>query len=202
MNTQYVDSIWLKTFNLRKENVLDYFSTSPFYDPSSNNQILNTQGISSDHLLGLTGLEYSVDLEHSKEPHLFVINKGNRRSPTFVDIIEVYYCIDGVIYQSPFFLELLRARISKAALHLQNSFETSFDRVMYRGQGGYCQVKESGPLSSSKVAASEGGEEGKDVDSKTALSISSPASVVQKKAPPLAPQYHFKHVFNDIANNF
>ncbi len=123
MNTQYIDITWLTTFGLSTDNVLDYFYTSPFYESSSNNEIIRTQGVSSAHLQQLTGLEYNVDIASSKEPHLYVIRKQLRRSKTNTETLDVFYCLDGIIYQCPVLLDVLNSRIAKAAHHLRNSFE-------------------------------------------------------------------------------
>jgi hypothetical protein len=42
--------MYLQTFGLRKENALDYFYLSPFFDVNSNNQLIRTQGVSIEHL--------------------------------------------------------------------------------------------------------------------------------------------------------
>lgn len=128
MNTQYIDITWLSTFGLTSSNVLDYFYTSPFYDSASNNETFRRQGTPADvmvaHLTNgkTTGLEFALDTANTKEPHLFVIKKQNRHRSS-VDLLEVYYCLDGIIYQSPILLDLLRNRIAKVALRLKRSFE-------------------------------------------------------------------------------
>jgi len=123
MNTQYIDITWLTTFGLSTENVLDYFYTSPFYDSKSNNEIIRTQGVSTTHLQQLVGLEYCVDITSCKEPHLYVIRKQLRRSKGNTETLDIFYCLDGIIYQSPVLLDVLNSRIAKAAHHLRNSFE-------------------------------------------------------------------------------
>lgn len=42
-NTSFKDVIWLQRFPLSKVSVLDYFSLSPFYDRSCNNEVLKMQ---------------------------------------------------------------------------------------------------------------------------------------------------------------
>lgn len=123
MNTQYIDITWLTTFGLSTVNVLDYFYTSPFYESTSNNEIIRTQGVSPDHLQTMIGIEYAVDYQSSKEPHLYIIKKQNRRSKTSTETIEIFYCLDGIIYQCPLLLDVLKTRIAKATFHLGNSFE-------------------------------------------------------------------------------
>lgn len=129
MNTQYIDITWLTTFGLSTVNVLDYFYSSPFYESTSNNEIIRTQGVSPEHLQSMVGIEYAVDYQSSKEPHLYVIRKQNRRSRSSTETIEIYYCLDGIIYQCPLLLDVLKARIAKASFHLANSFEQIKDIV-------------------------------------------------------------------------
>jgi hypothetical protein len=120
---QFIDISWLTTFGLRLDNALDYFYGSPFYEAvGCNNEIVRTQGLSSVHLQGLTGIEYAVDIESSKEPHLFVIRKQYRRSKSSCDTLEIFYCLDGIVYQCPLLVDVLHTRLAKAALALDRSF--------------------------------------------------------------------------------
>lgn len=68
-------------------------------------------GTSVDNLLLLTGIEYDLDLTFMEEPHLFVIKKQKRESKLKTELLEVYYCIDGYIYKSPIFLDLVRSKV-------------------------------------------------------------------------------------------
>jgi hypothetical protein len=137
MNKQYIDIRWLTTFGLCRDNVLEYFYTSEFYGPKSNNQIIRNQGVSIIHLSSMTGVEYSLDAENTKEPHLYVINKNIRRSPKEVDLCEVFYCLDGIIYQSPFLLELLRTRVSKLSFNISKAFFEINNRIAYSNAEGH-----------------------------------------------------------------
>jgi hypothetical protein len=76
-------------YGLTRENILAYFYTSDFYDPSSNNEIIRKQGVTLDKLSSMVGFEYSLDQEYTKEPHLFVINKMYRKSPREAELCEV-----------------------------------------------------------------------------------------------------------------
>lgn len=122
MNTQYIDITWLTTFGLQIDNVLEYFYTSPFYDPNCNNEIVRTQGLSSEHLQALVGTEYAVDIQSSQPPHLFVIRKQERRSKTITETLEIYYCLDGIVYQCPVLLDVIQTRIAKTTAALGQSF--------------------------------------------------------------------------------
>lgn len=116
--------IWLQAHGLNDENILEYFSTSPFYDKESNNQILRNQGIHGfkayEQLIEMTGLEFNLN-SSSKNPRLFVINKGIRSNSREVEVTDIFYCLDGSIFQTPSFTSLLRSRISKASNKLVSS---------------------------------------------------------------------------------
>jgi mediator of RNA polymerase II transcription subunit 6 len=122
-DTQYIDVLWLQTFGLNKQNVLDYFYTSPFFDKSSNNQQLRNQGVNIEYLNKMIGIEFTVDDAMCFEPHLYVIKKSDRINPQKSILLEVFYCLDGAFYQSPSFLVLLRARVSKVSNHLLSVYE-------------------------------------------------------------------------------
>eukprot|EP00600_Ochromonadales_sp_CCMP1393_P005751 CAMPEP_0174955314 /NCGR_PEP_ID=MMETSP0004_2-20121128/914_1 /TAXON_ID=420556 /ORGANISM="Ochromonas sp., Strain CCMP1393" /LENGTH=120 /DNA_ID=CAMNT_0016203231 /DNA_START=338 /DNA_END=700 /DNA_ORIENTATION=- len=55
-------------------------------------------------------------------PHLFVIKKGYRQSKSSVETKEVFYCLDGILYQAPVFGDVLKTRIAKVSLHLAMSY--------------------------------------------------------------------------------
>jgi mediator of RNA polymerase II transcription subunit 6 len=137
LNTQFIDMIWLKFYGLSRVNVLDYFYTSPFFDLSSNNQLIRTQGVRPEHLVGMVGLEYALDEYNMYEPNLYVIKMQQRRSPREVSLLEVYYCIDGIIYQSPDMLDLVISRVAKAAHYLGNSFDHLHGTTNYSSKNGH-----------------------------------------------------------------
>lgn len=144
-NLSFIDVTFLEAFGkLNRNNILDYFYLSPFYDPLTNNQIIRTQGVSPDHLVQMTGLEFGL---HSNpfEPELFVIEKRIRRSPFNVEVVEVYYYVDGTIYQSPILLDLLTLRYQRIVRHLNAAFNISVDDLQYStNQGHKCfQTKTS-----------------------------------------------------------
>ena len=136
VGTQYLDILWLKTFGLFSVNVLDYFYTSPFFDQSSNNQLIRTQGVAPEHLISMVGIEYVLDEHNISEPNLYVIKKQLRESPRKAELLEIYYIIDGIIHQSPDLLQLFRSRISKASYYLGNSFAALQSTTTYTSKEG------------------------------------------------------------------
>ena len=137
LNTQYMDMIWLKFYGLSKVNVLDYFYSSPFFDISSNNQLIRTQGVTPDHLLTMVGMEYVLDQVNISEPNLFVIKMQFRKSPRETSPRDIFYCIDGIIYKSPDMLDLVRSRIAKASYYLGNSFDELHQTISYSSTAGH-----------------------------------------------------------------
>jgi len=170
----YIDIQYLATFGLFRANALEYFYTSPFFDHNSNNQRLRTQGVHPEQHLSIlqtmTGLEFVLDEHNTCEPNLFVFRKQNRWSPKRADLIDVYYCTDGIIYQCPDFLNLLKSRLAKVAFYLEQSFETTRSGVRWvdaavgkrRKSGFVCwkEPQEGGNAATERVATAEaGGEE-------------------------------------------
>jgi hypothetical protein len=137
LNTQYMDMIWLKFYGLSKVNVLDYFYSSPFFDISSNNQLIRTQGVTPDHLLSMVGLEYVLDQVNISEPNLYVIKMQFRKSLRETSPRDIFYCIDGIIYKSPDMLDLVRSRIAKASHYLGNSFDELHQTISYSSTTGH-----------------------------------------------------------------
>lgn len=125
--SSYQDVGFLTVFPLTNPAaVLDYFATSPFFDQESNNQLLRSQQMLQlhEHLSQMTGLEYQVDERLSAPPRMFAVVKQYRRSAQRTDFLEAYYCLDGVIYQCPTLMDVIRVRFSKIASSLGKSFDT------------------------------------------------------------------------------
>ena len=137
LNTQYMDMIWLKFYGLSRVNVLDYFYSSPFFDLSSNNQLIRTKGVRPEHLVTMVGLEYTLDEVNISEPNLFVIKMQYRKSPREISLREIYYCIDGIIFKSPDMLDLVRSRIAKTSHYLGNSFDKLRHTISYSSTRGH-----------------------------------------------------------------
>jgi hypothetical protein len=133
MDSQFIDIAWLNRFGLDTSNVLNYFYGSPFYDPNCNNEIIRAQGIKESHLMKLQGIEYALDLQACKEPHLYVVKKVNRQSQTKVELLDVFYCLNGIFYQSPLALDVFHSRLLRSSWNLKRSL-SHVHSVVYKSE--------------------------------------------------------------------
>ena len=125
---------------LHSNNVHFYFANSPFFDPTSNNAILISQGhrnmALSQHVLTtreafearlrtMAGLEYMV-AEAPENPMygtgVWVFNKQTRtKIPDMEDEITVlatYFIVGIHIYQAPTFADIMASRMVRPGLPL------------------------------------------------------------------------------------
>ena len=134
---QFIDIQWLSVYGIRSENALEYFYTSPFFDTRSNNQTVRIQGVDVSKRDGILremlGKEYVLDGLNTDEPNLYVIREQVRHSsrPGDVSLVSVFYILDGVIYQSPDFLDLLNSRVGKISSFLTRGFTHLLDGVTW-----------------------------------------------------------------------
>ena len=136
LNRSFIDPIFLQQFPLTRENALEYFARSPFYDEKSNNETLRMQGTSMSHLKTMTGLEFAVDesvgsAKNATDSRLFVIKKQERSSPSTARVLSVYYILDGTVYQSPNLLHLLMTKYNKITDSLKHALSISTESVKY-----------------------------------------------------------------------
>jgi mediator of RNA polymerase II transcription subunit 6 len=125
--TSYQDIGYLTVFPLISPSaVLNYFATSPFFDETSNNQSLRIQGVDQtrERLINMTGIEYLVEESLSLPPRMFVILKQKRINVNHTDLLEAFYCLDGVIYPCPNLIDVIRVRFAKITMHLEKAFHT------------------------------------------------------------------------------
>ncbi|KAI8321204.1 MED6-domain-containing protein [Martensiomyces pterosporus] len=126
---------------LRPENVLDYFSLSPFWDPSSNNAILRMQTQfnelqkSSLDLRQMTGVEFAVT--HQEPPALFIITKQRRSNATRATPISIYYVVNGNIYEAPTLYSILSTRMLSSIKHVEDAFEIASKHAEFHPSIGY-----------------------------------------------------------------
>jgi hypothetical protein len=129
----YCDPTFMSFFGLTKDNILDYFYNSPFYDPKCCNQALRGQDASLDHLKTMTGIQY-LRFPNPHEPKLFVVKKVMRTSPTHLSVLDIYYCIEGTVYQSPDLFDLIKTRSSKLNLYVRESFDSVLAAADYSAE--------------------------------------------------------------------
>jgi hypothetical protein len=138
-NLSFMDLAWVERYGLSRDNALNYFYLSPFYNLESNNQAILEQGSSTTHLVNMIGIEYQVE-PNPHEPILFIIKKHNRKSPTMTDTLEVFYIMEKIIYQSPCLMDLLVTKHNKVALYLHQAFEISQKDCRYNQQEGHLSL--------------------------------------------------------------
>ena len=132
----FVDEAWTHAFGLSEANAMDYFAMSMFYDNTSNNQAIRTQGAPTSQLLHMTGIEYTLE-SIPGDPPVFIIKKQNRVSPQVATVLEVYYIVRGVIYQSPSLMDVSNTRLLKTCLYLNNALSMMAQEHAYSNQGGH-----------------------------------------------------------------
>ncbi|CAN6639735.1 mediator of RNA polymerase II transcription subunit 6 [Trichomonascus vanleenenianus] len=161
---------WIQ-FNggLKNENVLEYFSQSPFYDRTSNNQVLKMQSQYSNdpyqqnrvdiyaQLRNMQGIEFVVYL--AREPDLWIIRKQERLSPQDVRLITTYFVVGENIYQAPSVHSVVTSRLLSTALALKQALNTAAAMPIYSPSQGYSYFNDAseltGPSDSSSTPGSK-----------------------------------------------
>ncbi|KAI8819841.1 MED6 mediator sub complex component-domain-containing protein [Fimicolochytrium jonesii] len=160
------DTAFIQTYGLNKDNVMAYFSLSPFFDKSSIKEQISMQtrfnqldaGQSTQPERTITGLDYELLDANDTLPTLFTIVKGDRKSPTRVNRLAVYYVIDGTIYQAPDLYSLLSNRVLNSLHQVQDAFTTLSSEARYHpSMGHYWRSDEK--LLSQAMGKAHGGED-------------------------------------------
>jgi mediator of RNA polymerase II transcription subunit 6 len=142
---QWKSPEWIQAFGLRTDNVLEYFSESPFFDRTSNNQTVkmqsqfqegyqaNSMTIESE-LKKLVGVEFLI--LHRREPDFWIIRKQNRKGPDTVEPLADYFIIGANVYMAPTVKDVVSSRLV-SILYSQlyrethtNSFLTAKQRIV------------------------------------------------------------------------
>ncbi|KAI8905143.1 MED6 mediator sub complex component-domain-containing protein [Gorgonomyces haynaldii] len=124
LEVSFKDTIFLQQFGLSEYNCLDYFALSQFYDPSCINEQLKMQARFNElnvqmlDPLKMTGIWFELH-SFTLEPSFFVVKKSYRSSPTKLELVAVYYIVNGTIYQAPDFKTLFHNRLM-TSLHYMN----------------------------------------------------------------------------------
>ncbi|CAN3363558.1 mediator of RNA polymerase II transcription subunit 6 [Diutina catenulata] len=148
---QWKSPEFIQERGLHTGNVLEYFSLSPFYDRTSNNQILTMQfqfqqiqippGVSfhqyfQNRLAEMTGIEFIV--AYTREPDFWIIRKQNRSDPKRADTLADYYVIGANIYQAPKVFDIISSRLLASVLSMKKTVELLHDMTNYHmGDGGH-----------------------------------------------------------------
>ncbi|KAJ1664913.1 Mediator of RNA polymerase II transcription subunit 6 [Coemansia sp. RSA 1813] len=126
---------------LRPDNVLEYFSQSPFWDSSSNNAVLKMQTQFNDlqhssyDLKNMVGIEFAVS--HQEPPSLFIITKFRRTSPTRAVPLAVYYITDGNTYEAPTLYSIISTRMLSSIKRVEEAFDIARKYSEFHPSIGY-----------------------------------------------------------------
>lgn len=140
----FKDVIWLQTHQLGQSTVLDYFSTSPFYEKSCNNEILKMQQrpVTESTLSTLTGIEYLVS-ESSINSSCYIIYHQLRKSPTNTQLLQVYYVLDGVIYPCSTLHDLVVSRLRTSLHHISKAMSKAIESNTFTPLSGHAWNKDT-----------------------------------------------------------
>lgn len=133
---QWKSPEFIQERGLHTANVLEYFALSPFYDRTSNNQVLmmqfqfqqiqiplgqTFQQFFMEKLQEMTGIEFTI--AYTREPDFWVVRKQKRSSPTQTQSIQDYYIIGANVYQAPKIYDVLSSRLLSNVLLLKNTVD-------------------------------------------------------------------------------
>lgn len=154
---------WIQRNGLRTDNVLEYFSLSPFYDRSSNNQVLKMQSQYNElntrgndlysELQNMRGLEFVVAIAH--QPDLWVIRKQDRLSPHEVRPLATYFVVGENIYMAPAVHSVIQNRVLSMALSLTKALGTARTLPTFSPSQGYLYKNDPQLTSSTGTSSSK-----------------------------------------------
>mmetsp|Transcript_5464 Transcript_5464/g.9631 ORF Transcript_5464/g.9631 Transcript_5464/m.9631 type:complete len:192 (-) Transcript_5464:884-1459(-) len=121
----FIDKFWLSYYPLTHQTALEYFSRSPFYSKSSNNEILKKQNLNPSLLLQMTGLEYTLipPPQNQQQQQLFIVQEQIRESEVSTKQLHRYYILNGSIFQDPSILSVVSTRVLHAVSHSHRAFD-------------------------------------------------------------------------------
>lgn len=163
---------WIQRNGLRTDNVLEYFSLSPFYDRSSNNQVLKMQSQYNElntrgndlykELQNMKGLEFVVAI--AREPDLWVIRKQDRLGPYEVHPISTYFVVGENIYMAPAVHTIIQNRVLSIASSLTKALSIARTLPTFSPSQGYIYKNDPQLLNNSSNNPSESLLEGKNTN--------------------------------------
>ena len=123
----FYDPSFLAANPLTRDNVIEYFSNSQFYDRGCLNEILKMQsqftGIDiQSRLTSTQGVYYALEAEGPVIESLFVITK---RINTGTETLNggLFYCIHGYFYAAPTLQQLSDARLVEGLRYLNDALD-------------------------------------------------------------------------------
>ncbi|KAK7208147.1 putative MED6 mediator subfamily complex component [Myxozyma melibiosi] len=129
---------WIAQWGLRTDNVLEYFAQSPFYDRSSNNQVLKMQSQFSSPMMqpqdvhklleSMRGIEFAIAIPNPGTA-LWVIRKQNRISQTEAIPLATYFVIEENIYMAPTVYSVVSSRIMACSKELTEALAIAADKL-------------------------------------------------------------------------
>lgn len=139
---------------LRNDTVLDYFSFSPFFDRSANNQVLKMQtqysepqyqvgGLQPDkpdiyeQLRQMQGIEFIVYI--ANDP-FWIIRKQERLSPNETRLLSTYFVINENVFMAPSLYGILSSRLLGASKFMNNALDEAQKLPSYSPSQGYSYV--------------------------------------------------------------
>lgn len=145
---QWKSPEWIQQFGLHTGNVLDYFTESPFFDRTSNNQVLRMQfqfqvippNVNpvkhfQNKLTEMVGIEFVIAFV--REPDFWIIRKQRRLSPQQTVPQQDYYIIGANVYQAPKTYDILSLRLLASVLSIKKSVDLLNKMSVYSISGGH-----------------------------------------------------------------
>lgn len=163
---QWKSPEWIQQFGLHTGNVLDYFAESPFYDRTSNNQVLrmqfqfqqippniHPQRYLQSKLTEMVGIEFVV--AYVREPDFWIIRKQKRLDATSTLTEQDYYIIGANVYQTPKIYDILSARMLSVTLLMKKSIDLMNDMSTFSiSEGGHTYPTADEPNSTGSTHSS------------------------------------------------
>ena len=119
-NIIFEDSNFYNIHPLRRENIMDYFKLSGFYNKESINQQCEDKNLNfAKDRFKLEGIEYI--LEESEDNELFIIAKYFRENGT-TTLLGYYYVFKGKIIKAPNLYSIISSNIQSVSDNFLNIF--------------------------------------------------------------------------------
>ncbi|KAK0674010.1 putative mediator of RNA polymerase II transcription subunit 6 [Cercophora samala] len=182
---------------IHNNSVLYYFATSPFYDKTSNNEVLFQQGLNNPNMMQflatreafegrlrtMSGLEFIVAQEPAETgpgagTGVWVINKQTRRKgregeEDEITVHSVYYIVGEHIHMAPSFADIMSARLATISNFLGNVLPLSTSAQTWTPATGrvYNQTPTAATITPSTQPQSQESRHQSDVGAPTARDI-------------------------------